>query len=307
MAALHSPRFLRLCQQAQAEIVEVSAADFERELENRQALLSSGREPPPLYFLDVREDHEWLAERIPGSTHLGRGILERDIEKLIPDPDADIVLYCGGGYRSALATASLGKMGYTRVRSLAGGFRGWKESGRATVLGEPEPEASHFRHHVIEGLTMTPKNIVVATDLTELSEPALRMAKSLAEQLGSTITLVHVLEPAPTPPGLEAFALEGMPLDWEERLLQGRSEAASRRLADTAAAETSAKVKVHWRLLQGRMPDALIEELKAIGGDLLIVGTHGRKGVSHLLLGSVAEKLMRGATCPVLVVRPTAS
>ena len=305
MAADHSPRFLRLCEQARTEIVEVSAAAFERELAERQSLLSSGREPTELCFLDVREDHEWLTERIPGSTHLGRGLLERDIEKLISDPETDIVLYCGGGYRSALATQSLGKMGYTRVRSLAGGFRGWKESGRPTVLGEPQPELSHFRHHVIEGQTMTPKHIIVATDLTELSEPALRMARSLAEPLGSRITMVHVLEPAPTPPGLEAFALEGMPLDWEERLLQGRSEAASRRLADTAAAESSPKVSVHWRLLQGRMPDALLEEIKSLEGDLLIVGTHGRKGVSHFLLGSVAEKLMRGATCPVLVVRPT--
>lgn len=306
MAADHSPRFLRLCEQARREIVEVSAADFERELSERQSLILSGREPSSLYFLDVREDHEWLTERIPGSTHLGRGILERDVERLIRDPETAIVLYCGGGYRSALATQSLGKMGYTHVRSLAGGFRGWKESGRPTVLGEPQPDLSHFRHHAFEGLTMTPKHIIVATDLTELSEPALRMAKSLAEPLGSRITLVHVLEPAPMPPGLEAFALEGMPIDWEERLLQGRSEAASRRMADLAAAETTPKVTVHWRLLQGQMPDALLEEIKALDGDLLIVGTHGRKGVSHLLLGSVAEKLMRGATCPVLVVRPTA-
>jgi nucleotide-binding universal stress UspA family protein/rhodanese-related sulfurtransferase len=307
MAADHSPRFLRLSERARAEIVEISASDFEQELSTRQSVLLSGRDPSPLYFLDVREDHEWLAERIPGATHLGRGILERDIEKLAPDPETEIVLYCGGGYRSALATAALGQMGYTRVRSLAGGFRGWKESGRPTVLGEPQPELSHFRHHHTEGQTMTPKHIIVATDLTELSLPAVQMAKSLAQPLGSRITLVHVLEPAPTPPGLEAFALEGMPLDWEERLLHGRSEAASQRLADIAAAESTPKVQVHWRLLQGRMPDAMIEEVKALEGDLLIVGTHGRKGVSHFLLGSVAEKLMRGATCPVLVVRPTAS
>jgi len=307
MAVDHSPRFLRLCEQAQAGIVEISAADFERELAMRQTVLAEGREPPPLVFFDVREDHEWVAERIPGSTHLGRGILERDIETLVPDPDTEIVLHCGGGFRSALAAASLGKMGFTRVRSLAGGFRGWKESGRPTVLGEPQPELSHFRHHVTKGLTMTPKHIIVATDLTELSQPAFRMAMSLAEPLGSRITLVHVLEPAPTPPGLEAFALEGMPLDWEERLLQGRSEIASRRLADTAAAESTPKVQVHWRLLQGRMPDALLEEIKALQGDLLVVGTHGRKGVSHFLLGSAAEKLMRGAACPVLVVRPPAS
>lgn len=154
---------------------------------------------------------------------------------------------------------------------------------------------------------MTPKNLLVATDLTELSEPAIQMAITLAEPFGGTVTLIHVLEPAPTPPGLEAFALEGMPLDWEERLLKGRTEAASRRLADKAASLSTPKAPVHWRLLQGRLPEALIEEVKILGGDLLVVGTHGRKGVSHFLLGSVAEKLMRGSPCPVLVVRPHTS
>ena len=119
MAADHSPRFLRLSERARAEIVEISASDFEQELSTRQSVLLSGRDPSPLYFLDVREDHEWLAERIPGATHLGRGILERDIEKLAPDPETEIVLYCGGGYRSALAAAALGQMGYTRVRTVS--------------------------------------------------------------------------------------------------------------------------------------------------------------------------------------------
>jgi len=95
-----------------------------------------------------------------------------------------------------------------------------------------------------------------------------------------------------------------MPLDWEERLMKGRAGAASQRLGDQAQKATTDKVKVHWRLLQGRLPEALLEELTAMGADLLVVGTHGRKGVSHFLLGSVAEKLMRGAPCPVLVVRP---
>ncbi len=83
----------------------------------------------PLHFLDVREDHEWAAGRIPGARHLGRGILEREIESVIPDTAAFIVLYCGGGYRSALAAASLQDMGYTNVHSLAGGIRGWSEAG----------------------------------------------------------------------------------------------------------------------------------------------------------------------------------
>src|SRR5262249_46213696 len=87
----------------------------------------------PLHLLDVREDHEWELGRLPGAAHLGKGIIERDIERLIPELDADIVLYCGGGYRSALAASALQAMGHTRVRSLAGGFRGWKEAGRPIV------------------------------------------------------------------------------------------------------------------------------------------------------------------------------
>lgn len=301
MAVEHSPLFLRLTEAARADIVEVTVDEFDRELAERAACFQAGGEPGPLVFLDVREDHEWLAERIPGAQHLGRGILERDIEKLAPDVDTNVVLYCGGGFRSALAAYSLKQMGYTAVRSLAGGFRGWKESGRATVAFEP---GTVFRDTDKEDARMTPKNIVVATDLSDLSEPAVRTALSYAEQLGGTVTLVHILEPAPTPPGLEAFALEGMPLDWEERLMKGRAEAASQRLGDQAQKATTDKVKVHWRLLQGRLPEALLEELTAMGADLLVVGTHGRKGVSHFLLGSVAEKVMRGAPCPVLVVRP---
>jgi rhodanese-related sulfurtransferase len=79
--------------------------------------------------IDVREDHEWEAGRIPGSRHLGRGIIERDIEGLVPDYAAEIVLYCGGGYRSALAADNLQKMGYQNVISMAGGIRAWREAG----------------------------------------------------------------------------------------------------------------------------------------------------------------------------------
>jgi rhodanese-related sulfurtransferase len=77
-------------------------------------------------LVDVREDHEWATDRIGGARHLARGVLERDIEVAIPDLDAEIVLYCAGGFRSALAADSLQKMGYRDVRSLAGGFRAWK-------------------------------------------------------------------------------------------------------------------------------------------------------------------------------------
>jgi rhodanese-related sulfurtransferase len=80
-------------------------------------------------LLDVREDHEWAAGHLPGAQHLGRGILERDIEGIAPNLEQPLVLYCGGGFRSALAADSLQQMGYRRVYSLAGGFRGWKDSG----------------------------------------------------------------------------------------------------------------------------------------------------------------------------------
>ena len=127
MAAVqHSPRFERLCEAARARITEIAAAD----LVARQA------EPAPLHLIDVREDHEWQLGHLPGAEHLGKGIIERDIERRIPDLDAEIVLYCGGGYRSALATSALTQMGYTRVRSLAGGFRGWQEAGRP-LEGQP--------------------------------------------------------------------------------------------------------------------------------------------------------------------------
>jgi len=81
------------------------------------------------HLLDVREQDEWRRGHLPGATHLGKGIIERDIEGTIPDRDAPIVLYCGGGYRSALAADALREMGYTRVSSMWGGWRGWTEAG----------------------------------------------------------------------------------------------------------------------------------------------------------------------------------
>lgn len=116
----HAPRFLRLCEEARGRVRELTAEEYSA----RQA------ESPQLELVDVREDHEWQAGRIPGARHLGRGILERDVERLFPDLETPIVLYCGGGFRSALAAESLSRMGYSNVFSLAGGFRGWKDSSR---------------------------------------------------------------------------------------------------------------------------------------------------------------------------------
>lgn len=151
---------------------------------------------------------------------------------------------------------------------------------------------------------MTAKNIVVATDLSEASAPALRSAVELGAALGASVTLLHVLEPPPTPPGLEAFALEGLPVDWEERLLRGRALAAQERVAQLAKTASTEQVTVSPRLVTGLLPDSLVAEIKANGYDLLVVGSHGRTGVAHFFLGSVAEKLVRNAPCPVLVVRP---
>lgn len=113
----HNPGFLRLVSDTLSRVEEISIETV-RELQAAQHLF---------HLIDVREDHEWQAGRCQGAVHIGRGILERDIEKAIPDPHADIVLYCGGGFRSALAAESLLKMGYVRVRSMAGGIRRWRE------------------------------------------------------------------------------------------------------------------------------------------------------------------------------------
>jgi rhodanese-related sulfurtransferase len=117
----HSPGFLRVVHEAKKRIVELSIADVQAKL----------RRGDTFTLIDVREDGEWAAGHIKGATHLGRGVLERDIEKKIPDPSSEIVLYCGGGFRSALAADMLQKMGYTRVFSMDGGWRGWNEAGGA--------------------------------------------------------------------------------------------------------------------------------------------------------------------------------
>jgi len=113
----HSPRFLKLCEETVARIEEISIDEVAARLEKGESF----------HLVDVREESEFAKGRIKGARHLRKGIIERDIEKAIPDPNADIVLYCGGGFRSALAAENLGKMGYTNVRSMAGGWRGWNE------------------------------------------------------------------------------------------------------------------------------------------------------------------------------------
>ncbi len=114
----HSEGFLQIVNDAKSRIRECTVADV-------QADRDSGADHA---LVDVREDHEFQAGHAEGSIHLGKGIIERDIEATIPDHGRKIVLYCGGGYRSALAADALQKMGYTKVFSLAGGWRAWNEA-----------------------------------------------------------------------------------------------------------------------------------------------------------------------------------
>jgi rhodanese-related sulfurtransferase len=86
-------------------------------------------------LIDVREESEYAADHLPGAVHLGKGIIERDVEARVPDQDTPMVLYCGGGFRSALAADNLQKMGYTQVLSMDGGTRGWREKGFALTKG----------------------------------------------------------------------------------------------------------------------------------------------------------------------------
>ena len=115
----HNPAFLQLVEQAKRQIHEVTIADVKSKLDAGERF----------HLIDVREDHEFAKNHAKGAIHLGRGILERDIESMIPEKTAKIVLYCGGGFRSALAAESLGRMGYTDVRSMDGGIRAWREAG----------------------------------------------------------------------------------------------------------------------------------------------------------------------------------
>lgn len=117
----HSPGFLKLAEDARSRVHEVSVDEAQRRVEKGRAML-----------IDVREESEWAAGHARGAEHLGRGILERDIEKRVPDRATEIILYCGGGYRSALSADALQRMGYTNVHSMAGGWRAW-EAARGKV------------------------------------------------------------------------------------------------------------------------------------------------------------------------------
>jgi rhodanese-related sulfurtransferase len=119
MAAQHSPRFLAIVNDAKTRIRETTVDAVKARLDKGEALT----------IVDVREESEYARDHVPGAVHLGKGVLERDAEKMLPKIDEEIILYCGGGFRSALAADNLQKMGYTNVVSMDGGIRDWRNRG----------------------------------------------------------------------------------------------------------------------------------------------------------------------------------
>jgi rhodanese-related sulfurtransferase len=121
----HSPGFLKLAEDARSRVHEVSVDEARRKLESGKAKL-----------IDVREESEWGAGHARGAEHLSKGLIERDIEARVPDKRAELILYCGGGYRSALSADNLQRMGYTNVSSMVGGWRAWEAAGAPVVKGK---------------------------------------------------------------------------------------------------------------------------------------------------------------------------
>lgn len=117
--ATHTPRFLKIVEDAKTRIRELTIQEVQAKFARHDRF----------HLVDVREDGEWAVGHLPRAVHLGKGIIERDIERTIPDTQSEIILYCGGGYRSALAADALQTMGYQNVWSMDGGFRAWREAG----------------------------------------------------------------------------------------------------------------------------------------------------------------------------------
>ncbi|MDH4081925.1 MAG: rhodanese-like domain-containing protein [Nitrospira sp.] len=117
----HNPGFLQLVEQAKQRVTECSVEEVKVRLDRGESF----------HFIDIREDHEFAKDHARGAQHLGKGVIERDIETVVADKQGAIVLYCGGGFRSALAADALQQMGYQNVRSMSGGIRAWREAGYA--------------------------------------------------------------------------------------------------------------------------------------------------------------------------------
>ena len=119
----HAPNFLKLVDDAKKRVKETNVPDVKRSIDAGEKFL----------LVDVREDNEWANGHLPGAVHLSKGIIERDIEARVPDTNAKLILYCGGGFRSALVADNLQKMGYTNVESMDGGWKAWLAEGLPTV------------------------------------------------------------------------------------------------------------------------------------------------------------------------------
>jgi len=119
MAHQHPPRFLKIVDDARTRVRETNVDEVKKRMDRGDKFL----------IVDVREESEYAKDHLPGAIHLGKGVIERDIEERVPELNKEMILYCGGGYRSALAADNLQKMGYTNVISMDGGIRGWREKG----------------------------------------------------------------------------------------------------------------------------------------------------------------------------------
>jgi rhodanese-related sulfurtransferase len=115
----HAPRFLKIVDDARVRIQETNVDEVKRKLDGGEKVV----------LVDVREESEFAKDHLPGAIHLGKGVIERDVETRVPDLNTPLVLYCGGGFRSALAADNLQKMGYTKVLSLDGGIKAWRDKG----------------------------------------------------------------------------------------------------------------------------------------------------------------------------------
>jgi rhodanese-related sulfurtransferase len=125
MAPKHSPRFLKIVEDAKKRVRETTVDEIKARLDRGEKFV----------LVDVREESEFAKDHLPGAIHLGKGVIERDIEQRVPDPGTELVLYCGGGFRSALAADALQRMGYTNVLSMDGGIRVWREKGYPLTTG----------------------------------------------------------------------------------------------------------------------------------------------------------------------------
>lgn len=121
----HAPKFLAIVDEAKKRVKQTNVADVKRRMDAGERFV----------LVDVREESEWAAGHLPGAIHLSKGIIERDIEQRVPDMETKMILYCGGGFRSALSADNLQKMGYRNVESMDGGWKGWIAAGLPTQKG----------------------------------------------------------------------------------------------------------------------------------------------------------------------------